>query len=70
MAAVWTVCILFFDKNTAIVTIPPLVEGIVSAVIMSKGAASAGLVDLSVFAILLYVMQGFAAYWLLQGENE
>lgn len=29
---------------------------------MSKGAADAGLIDLSVFAILIYVMQGFAGY--------
>lgn len=59
---VFAVCLLLFDFNTAIVTIPPLVGGIVSAIIMSKGAASAGLVDLSVFAILIYVMQGFAGY--------
>ena len=62
MGIVWCICILLFDNNTAIVTIPPLVGGVVSAIIMSKGAASAGLIDLSVFAILIYVMQGFAAY--------
>ena len=49
-------------RNTALVTIPPLVGGIVSSLIMSQGASSAGLVDLSVFAILIYVMQGFAGY--------
>lgn len=62
IVTVFGVCMLMFDLNTAIVTIPPLVGGIVSAIIMSKGAASAGLVDLSVFAILIYVMQGFAGY--------
>ncbi len=61
-AAVFVVCMIMFDLNTAIVTIPPLVGGIVSSIIMSKGAADAGLVDLSVFAILIYVMQGFAGY--------
>lgn len=61
-ATVFGACLLLFDMNTAIVTIPPLVGGIISALIMSKGAASAGLVDLSVFAILIYVMQGFAGY--------
>ncbi|AKJ41205.1 hypothetical protein [Pragia fontium] len=61
-SAVFATCIILFDLNTAIVTIPPLVGGIVSAIIMSKGAADAGLVDLSVFAILIYVMQGFAGY--------
>jgi hypothetical protein len=53
---------LLFDRNTALVTIPPLVGGIVSSLIMSQGASNAGLVDLSVLAILIYVMQGFAGY--------
>lgn len=51
-----------FDFQTVIVAIPPLVGGIVSALIMSEGAAEAGLVSLSVFAIVIYVMQGFAGY--------
>lgn len=53
---------LFFDLNTVVVAIPPLVGGIVSAIIMSGGAAKAGLTDLAVFAIVIYVMQGFAGY--------
>lgn len=53
---------VLFDLNTVLVAIPPLVGGIVSSLIMSKGAADAGLIDLSVFAILIYVMQGFAGY--------
>lgn len=53
---------LFFDRNTVIVAIPPLVGGIVSAIIMSGGAKEAGLMDLSVFAIVIYVMQGFVGY--------
>lgn len=48
--------------KTVIVGIPPLVGGIVSALIMSDGAAEAGLANLSVFAIVVYVMQGFAGY--------
>lgn len=58
----FTVGTILFDKNTVVVSIPPLVGGIVSAIIMSGGAAEAGLVDLSVFAIVIYVMQGFAGY--------
>lgn len=54
--------ITLFDMNTVLVAIPPLVGGIVSSLIMSKGAADAGLIDLSVFAIVIYVMQGFAGY--------
>lgn len=54
--------VALFDMNTVLVAVPPLVGGIVSSLIMSKGAAEAGLVDLSVFAILIYVMQGFAGY--------
>nr|WP_218837321.1 hypothetical protein [Gilliamella apicola] len=53
---------LFFDYNTVIVAIPPLVGGIVSAIIMAGGAAKAGLQDLAVFAIIIYVMQGFIGY--------
>jgi len=51
-----------FGIETIIVAIPALVGGIVSALIMSEGAANAGLTTLSVFAIVIYVMQGFAGY--------
>ncbi|WP_426617466.1 hypothetical protein [Raoultella sp. R2A007] len=60
--AVFAVSLMLFDHNTALVTIPPLVGGVVSSLIMSQGASNAGLVDLSVLAILMYVMQGFAGY--------
>lgn len=53
---------LIFDLETVLVAIPPLVGGLVSALIMSEGAANAGLTSLSVFAIVIYVMQGFAGY--------
>lgn len=43
-----------------IVAIPPLVGGVLSSLIMSEGAANAGLTTLSVFAIVIYVMAGFA----------
>ncbi|HFT2292137.1 TPA: hypothetical protein ACHWFX_004822 [Providencia stuartii] len=59
---IYAVGMVLFDLNTVLVAIPPLVGGIVSSLIMSKGAADAGLIDLSVFAILIYVMQGFAGY--------
>ncbi|WP_042477662.1 hypothetical protein [Bacillus ndiopicus] len=51
-----------FGYETMIVAIPPLVGGVVSALIMAEGAKEAGLVSLSVFAIVIYVMQGFAGY--------
>ncbi|CAH0345435.1 hypothetical protein [Bacillus sp. CECT 9360] len=51
-----------FGFETIVVAIPPLVGGIVSALIMSEGAKEAGLASLSVFAIVIYVMQGFAGY--------
>ncbi|RNF38399.1 hypothetical protein [Planococcus salinus] len=53
---------LLFGFETVIVAIPPLVGGIVSALIMSEGAEAAGLTTLSVFAIVIYVVQGFAGY--------
>jgi hypothetical protein len=51
-----------FGFKTIVVAIPPLVGGVVSALIMSEGAKEAGLASLSVFAIVIYVMQGFAGY--------
>ncbi|MFK9093923.1 hypothetical protein [Bacillus salipaludis] len=51
-----------YGFKTVVVAIPPLVGGVVSALIMSEGAKAAGLASLSVFAIVIYVMQGFAGY--------
>jgi hypothetical protein len=53
---------LLFGFETMVVAIPPLVGGVVSSLIMSEAASSAGLVTLSVFAIVIYVIQGFAGY--------
>jgi hypothetical protein len=53
---------ILFGYQTVVVAIPPLVGGVVSALIMSEGAKEAGLATLSVFAIVIYVMQGFAGY--------
>lgn len=53
---------LIFGFKTVVVAIPPLVGGLVSAMIMSDGAKAAGLDTLSVFAIVIYVVQGFAGY--------
>ncbi|WP_462408477.1 hypothetical protein [Neobacillus sp. Marseille-QA0830] len=53
---------LIFGFKTMVVAVPPLVGGVVSALIMSEGAKAAGLASLSVFAIVIYVMQGFAGY--------
>lgn len=50
------------DWNTVVVATPPLVGGIVSSLIMSNGAKELGLTELSVLAILIYVVQGFAGY--------
>src|SRR5699024_3764200 len=58
----FTIGLLLFDIKTILVAIPPLVGGIVSALIMSEGATEAGLATLSVFAVVIYVMQGFAGY--------
>lgn len=57
-----TVGMLFFDLQTILVAVPPLVGGVVSSLIMSEAAQQAGLMSLSVLAILIYVMQGFAGY--------
>ncbi|MBD8013569.1 hypothetical protein [Planococcus wigleyi] len=62
IAALFSIGILLFDFETVVVAIPPLVGGLVSALIMSEGAAAAGLPTLAVFAIVIYVVQGFAGY--------
>lgn len=51
-----------FDSNTAVIAIPPLVGGVVSSAIMSQEALKLGLTELSVFAVIIYVMQGFVGY--------
>jgi hypothetical protein len=62
IAILLSVGTLIFGFKTVVVAIPPLVGGVVSALIMSEGAKEAGLASLSVFAIVIYVMQGFAGY--------
>lgn len=62
IAVLFGIGTLLFDFNTVVVAIPPLVGGLVSALIMSEGASAAGLTNLAVFAIVIYVMQGFAGY--------
>ncbi|PLT31638.1 hypothetical protein [Peribacillus deserti] len=62
VAALMSIGTLIFGFKTMVVAIPPLVGGVVSALIMSEGAKEAGLASLSVFAIVIYVMQGFAGY--------
>ncbi|HAQ06822.1 MAG TPA: hypothetical protein DCR24_04570 [Bacillus bacterium] len=62
VAVLLSVGTLVFGYQTMVVAIPPLVGGVVSALIMSEGAKEAGLASLSVFAIVIYVMQGFAGY--------
>lgn len=57
-----TIGTLIFDLETVLVAIPPLVGGVVSSLIMSEAAQTAGLTSLSILAILIYVMQGFAGY--------
>ncbi|WP_438297494.1 hypothetical protein [Sporosarcina sp. FA15] len=62
IVALFGIGTMLFGIETIIVAIPPLVGGVVSALIMSEGAANAGLATLAVFAIVIYVMQGFAGY--------
>ncbi|CAG9607013.1 hypothetical protein [Pseudoneobacillus rhizosphaerae] len=62
IALLFGVGTFLFGFETIVVAIPPLVGGVVSALIMSEGAKEAGLASLSVFAIVIYVMQGFAGY--------
>lgn len=62
IAILFTIGALLFDLKTMIVAVPSLVGGVVAALVMSEGASAAGLEDLAVFAIVIYVIQGFAGY--------
>ncbi|TGN67717.1 hypothetical protein E4L95_04005 [Paracoccus liaowanqingii] len=62
LALLFTVGLTVLDWQTIVVGAPPLVGGVVASLIMSQAAADAGLQALSVLAILIYVMQGFAGY--------
>ncbi|CAM3187102.1 hypothetical protein PANO111632_07195 [Paracoccus nototheniae] len=62
IALLFTVGLMVLDWQTIVVGTPPLVGGVVASLIMSQAAADAGLQALSVLAILIYVMQGFAGY--------
>ncbi len=53
---------ILWGWEAMIVATPPLTGGIVAAMIMNHAAEARGLVDLSVLAIIMYVMQGFAGY--------
>jgi len=61
-AMIMTLGTALFGFQTAVVSTPPLAGGIVAAIVMSEGAAKLGLPELSVLAIVIYVMQGFAGY--------
>lgn len=61
-ALLLTIGVLIFGLEAMIVGVPPLVGGIVSALIMSEGAQAVGLTSLSVFAVVIYVVQGFIGY--------
>ncbi|ASN06720.1 hypothetical protein [Virgibacillus necropolis] len=62
IAVLFGIGTFIFGFKTVVVAIPPLVGGLVSALIMSEGASAAGLTSLAVFAIVIYVLQGFAGY--------
>ena len=59
---VMTIGSLLFGRELAIITVPPLTGGIVASLMMSEAALEIGMEDLSVLAILVYVVQGFAGY--------
>lgn len=62
IALSYSIGMMFFDKNLITAAIPPLIGGVVSSIIMHDAALALGLEDVAVFALLIYVMQGFAGY--------
>jgi hypothetical protein len=59
---VMTIGRMLFGWDAAVIATPPLTGGIVASIMMSEAAASKGLNDLAVLAILVYVAQGFVGY--------
>jgi hypothetical protein len=51
-----------FGREMAVVAAPPIAGGVVAALIMSEAAAAKGFADLSLFATMLLVAQGFVGY--------
>jgi hypothetical protein len=62
VALLLTIGMLLVGREVIIVATPPLTGGIVAAIMMSEAATAKGLTDLSILAIVMYVMQGFAGY--------
>lgn len=58
----WFVCIPLIGRDFVIAGLPPLTGGIVAATMMNTAAMEKGLTTAAVFAIAMYVMQGFAGY--------
>jgi len=53
---------LFFSTKELVIATPPLTGGLVATLLMSQAAIAKHLDQLSVLAILVYVMQGFVGY--------
>ncbi len=53
---------LFFGKQLVIIATPPLTGGIVASIMMSEAARIRHLQTLSLLAIIIYIIQGFAGY--------
>lgn len=70
----FVLCPLFMQRSYIIAGLPPLTGGIVSATMMQQAAEAQGLMEVSIFAIAMYCVQGFAGYPLtaicLQKEGQ
>ena len=54
--------LILFGKQLVIIATPPLTGGIVASIMMAEAATAKHLQSLSVLAIIIYIMQGFAGY--------
>lgn len=62
IAILMTVGVAVLGREVAVVGAPPLTGGIVAAIIMKDAAIKAGLPNLGLLAVLVYVVQGFIGY--------
>lgn len=74
VAILLTVGAAVLGWDSVVIGTPPLAGGIVAAIMMTEAAAKKGLLNLSVLATVIYVMQGFVGYpltaWCLKIEGK
>lgn len=71
---VFGISAIFYDTLTALVTVPPLMGGMVAAWLMNDASLAIGRMDLGLLVMIVWIMQAFAGYpitaFLLRKEGK